>query len=154
MPFCGVHIKLNLKFLIFSTAEALGKIMELILFNMTSTCTIAIAFNLYVLEFNGQFIMQIMVAIIDLVIILWLTFAHFYLSERITCDLLEAGDCFYNSPWYRLKINQQKLLVIPIQRAQQEVRLKGLGIFECSLAGFLSVVVGIVSAHIEVNVAL
>lgn len=122
-----------------STTKSLGDVMKVILFNMTFTCIIAIAFNLYVVELNGTLNMQLSMALIDLAFVLGLTFAHFALSERISSELLEVGDHFYNSPWYRLKISQQKLLVLPIQRAHQEIRLKALNIFECSLPVFSSV---------------
>lgn len=113
--------------------------MQVILFNMTLTCVIAIAFNLYVFEMNASISYEMVVAFVDLGMVLFLTFAHFFLAEWITTDLLSIADLFYNSPWYRLKSQQQRLIALPIQRAQQEMRLRGLDIFECSLPIFGSV---------------
>lgn len=56
-----------------------------------------------------------------------------------TTDLLEIGDIFYNSAWYRLPIKEQRLLALPIQRSQREFRLSGLGFLDCSLAVYSSV---------------
>lgn len=55
------------------------------------------------------------------------------LSENITDDLFASGDLFYESPWYRLPPKLQKLYMLPIQRSQQEFRLSGFGIIECSM---------------------
>lgn len=122
-----------------SVAESLRSMMELILFNMTLTCTIVLAFNLLVVELNGTINLEIFVAFVDLGVVLGLTIGYYYPAEWITSDLLMIGDHFYESYWYRLPAHQQKLLVLPIQRAQRELRLKGLGLFECSLSVFLTV---------------
>lgn len=109
----------------------------MILFNVAFTCIIVIACNLLVIELNNQLNMEIIVAMVDLCVMLGITFAYFYLSEWITSDLFEIGDIFYNAPWSRLPIKQQKLFVLlPIQRAERGLRLKCLGLFECSLAVF------------------
>lgn len=60
-------------------------------------------------------------------------------SEKVTNDLFESGDLFYESPWYRLPVKLQKLYILPVQRSQKEFRLSGLGIIECSLGVFASV---------------
>lgn len=61
------------------------------------------------------------------------------LSENVTRDLFASGDLFYDSPWYQLAPNLQKLYALPILRSQREFRLTGLGIIECSLRVFASV---------------
>lgn len=114
--------------------------MELVLFNMATTCVIIIAFNLLVVELNDTFNMEAMIAFIDLYLMLGLTFAHFYLSEWITSDLSDIGDIFYNSPWYQLPLKQQTLMALPIQRAGRVFRLQCLGLCNCSLAIFASVI--------------
>lgn len=113
--------------------------VDAIVFNMTFTCIICIACNLFVLELNDSLNMDIAVALVDLAVVLGLTFAYFYLSEWISAYLLEIGDVFYDSLWYRWSLQQQRLLVLPIQRSQREFRLKSLGLFDCSLAFFASV---------------
>lgn len=114
--------------------------MEVKLFCITLECTIVLALNLYVLELNLTINMEAVIAFLLMFNVFSFSFSHFYLSERLTDDLVSIGDIFYNSPWYRLlPAKQQKLLVLPIQQAQREFRLKGLGIFICSLAAFSTV---------------
>lgn len=62
-----------------------------------------------------------------------------FLSENVTNTLEAIGDIFYNSAWYRLPPKQQELFIVPIQRAQINFRLSGIGIVECSLKVFLLV---------------
>lgn len=114
--------------------------MEVIIFNITLICAVVIACNLLVFELIDEMNIVMLAAIIDLSVVIAMTFAYFYLSERITSDLLEIDDIFYDSPWYRLPIKRQKLLVLPIQRAGRELRMTGLGLFDCSLAVFSKVI--------------
>lgn len=106
---------------------------------MVFTCIIGIAFNAFVIEISETFTLETFVAVADLCIVIGVTFAHFYLSEQVTSDLLAIADIFYNSTWYRLPARQQKLVVLPIQRADRDLRLNGLGMFECSLSVFATV---------------
>lgn len=122
-----------------SLVQSVCDMMEAILFNMIFTCTVVIAFNLFVIESSDGYNFEMIIAFIDLSFMVGLTFAYFYLSEWITTDLLEIGDIFYDSPWYRLPTKHQKLLTLPIQRAGRELRLTGLGLFDCSLAVFSGV---------------
>lgn len=100
---------------------------------------IVIALNLLVFELNESLNLEMIVALCNMVVMIGMIFAHFLLAEWITSDLLSIGDHFYKSAWFRLPVMRQKLLIVPIQRAQREVRLKGLGLFDCSLAVFSSV---------------
>lgn len=115
--------------------------MKVTLFNSTFTCVICIAFNLFVIELIESVNVEMMVAFIDIGFVIGLTFAYFYLAEWITSDLLSIGDHFYSSAWFQLPVKQQKLLALPIQQAQRELRLKGLGLFDCSLPVFSSVMI-------------
>lgn len=112
--------------------------MEFILFNITFTCVIVIACNLYVLETNALSLATI-VALVDMISIVGLTFTYSFWSDWITINLMDIGDIFYQSAWYRLPVKQQKRLVLPIQRAQRLICLRCLGLFDCSLPVFLSV---------------
>lgn len=120
-------------------ATSLSEVMKVILFNLTLTCVIVIALNLLVFELNESLNLEMIVALCNMVVMIGMIFAHFLLAEWITSDLLSIGDHFYKSAWFRLPVMRQKLLIVPIQRAQREVRLKGLGLFDCSLAVFSSV---------------
>lgn len=116
--------------------------MELIIFNITFTCIIVITCNLFVIETNDTLSFPIIVALCDMFSLVGLSFIYFYFSEQITFSLMEIGDFFYDSAWYRLPSKQQSHLVLPIQRAQREFRLRGLHLFNCSLPVFLSVCFG------------
>lgn len=114
--------------------------MTVIMFNVTLLCTIVIAFSLYVIESSGGLNFEINIAILDVCTLIALPFAYFYFSERITTNVSSIGDVFYHSPWYnRLTAKQQKLLVLALQRSQREVRLTGIGLFDCSLPMFSAV---------------
>lgn len=123
----------------FSLTESVSDMMEVTLFNITFTCIICIAFNLLAVELSESFSLELMVASSDIAVVIGITAVYYFHSEWITSDLLEIGDNFYNSTWYLLPVHQQRLLVLPIQRADREFRLKALGLFECSKAVFLSV---------------
>lgn len=112
---------------------------ESVLFTMMLMVTTGIAMNLFAIELNGVFSLQGLNAILASLFILMLMFGYCFASECVTSDLMEIGDIFYNSPWYRLPLKQQKLLTLPIQQAQREFRLSGLGLVDCSLEVFSSV---------------
>lgn len=62
-------------------------------------------------------------------------------SENLTTKSYEIGNItFLDLQWYNLSVSQQKLLVLPIARAQKTYRLEGFGIFDCSLEMFLKVI--------------
>lgn len=113
--------------------------MEMILFTMALSYTIVIALCLFAVELNELISIETLVAFINLIVVLVIMFIYCYLSEWVTSDLLEIGEIFYNSPWYELAVKEQQLLTLPIQRAHRVFRLKGLGLFECSLFVFSSV---------------
>lgn len=113
--------------------------MGMILFCMTFTCIVSIVFNLFVIELSGTLDLEAFSAVFNLSHTLALTFAYFYLAEWITSDLLDIEDIFYNSAWYRLPAKQQKLMVLPIQRAGRPLHMKCVGLFDCSLGSFTAV---------------
>lgn len=119
--------------------DSLCELMEWILFNTMFSCVIVIACNLFVIESNDALSYEIIVALIDTISLVGISSLYFYFSERITTNMSEIDNIFYHSAWYRLTPKQQSHLVLPIQRAQREFRLRGLGIFDCSLPVFLSV---------------
>lgn len=107
---------------------------------MTLSTTICIAFDLFAVELSDTLSLETVTAVTNLCVVLAIAFAYCYLSDWITADLLEIGNVFYSSPWYRLlSVKQQQLLVLPIQRANRLVRLRSLGLIDCSGAVFLSV---------------
>lgn len=114
-------------------------IMEVALFCMLLACSVIIALNLFALESNDLLSMGAAVSIDEFGTVLAMTFAHCYVSERITVALASVRGFFYASPWYELPVRLQRPLTLPIRRAAFEFRLKSLGLIDCSLATFLSV---------------
>lgn len=113
--------------------------MDVVSFMITAECSISIAFNLFVLEFIDNVVVKYM-AFLNISMNFEIVFAYFYLSERITTDLLSIGDLFYNSTWYQqLSAKQQKCLTVSMIRSQCEIRLTGFGIVDCSLITFSKV---------------
>lgn len=123
--------------------------MSFVLFVNTLTCVIVIAFSLTVVEMSESVNIALCVAIANLGGVLGITFVHFYPSEWITSDLLVIGDLFYESSWYCLPTKQQKLLMLPIQRAERDFRLKSLGLIDCSLVILGSVSVPVICLHLN-----
>lgn len=115
--------------------------MEAILFALTMISAVNMALNLLAFEIIDGISLEMMTAFMDLLIILNLTFAHYYLAERLTANLLEIGDIFYNSAWLQLPVKRQRLLVLSIERGHCVFRLRGLRLFDCSLDNFASVIV-------------
>lgn len=149
MPFCSTfdvepYENLRLSQQIFtnlycSAAKSLYLMMDIILFFVALDCSVVIACDLLVFEITNTIDADTIVVFFDIFLTLFMAFSYFYLSEWITTDLLEIGDHFYDSPWYRLPVKQQRLLMLPILRTERVFRLKGLGIFDCSLAVFSAV---------------
>lgn len=116
-----------------------GDIMSATIFYQLILCSIVTAVNLFAIYLNGLCRLESLIAFIDTISVLAPTFFYCKLSECITSDLHEVGDVFYNMPWYELPLEQQKLLVPTIQRAQRGVCLTGFGVVACSLPAFLKV---------------
>lgn len=120
-------------------SDALAEIMGLILFALTLLCTLDIALNLSAAESNNLLSLKMLYICANLLLVVMLAFVHSYLSERVTSDLLGIGEIFYSSAWYKFPVIHQRLMALPIERAQCEIRLKNLDLFDCSLAVFSSV---------------
>lgn len=122
----------------FSLAEEVNNVVELILFTMAFICIIVIAMSLFVVEIYGVSVEAIFASnAISFVLLVMFKYCH--LSEGLTTDMLEIADIFYESEWYRLPVKQQRLMTLPIGRAQREFRLSAMGLFDCSLAVYSSV---------------
>lgn len=114
--------------------------MSSVLFYQLVMCAAILAFNLYSLESNGiSTDLEVFSAIYEILMSTLPTFAYCYLSNKVTTRLLEVGDVFYGCVWYDLGVDQQKLFVSIIQRAQLDICFDGFGIIQCTLQSFSSV---------------
>lgn len=109
------------------------------LFFQLLVCAVSLAVYMIGIESNSNFSVSFLVSIVGLTDTILSTYAYCFLSEYVTYELSSIGDHFYNGAWYRLPVKQQQLFILPIQRAQLEFRINGLGIVECSLRVFASV---------------
>lgn len=122
--------------LLHSLATNTRRIFSEALFCQLLMCAATMAINLFALESSGLLSLRAISPIYQLLVILTTTFIYCYLSEALTTDLLEIGDLFYGIAWYRLPISAQSLLIPAIHHSQQEFRLKGAGLIDCSLFVF------------------
>lgn len=111
----------------------------MIFFTMTLMCAVVTAMCLLAVELNAALSLATVDAFINLLIVLAFMFGYCYYSECVAADVLAIGEIFFNSPWYRLPVGRQKLVMLPIQRAQRTCRFRCCGLFECSMAVFSSV---------------
>lgn len=111
--------------------------MKGILFFQLLSCVTNAAFALFALDLTlGELNFDTLITIMSTINVLSSTFIYCYFADGVTSDLLEIGDIFYNSLWYKLPLREQKLLFLPIQRAQKEFRLDGFGMVYCTLETF------------------
>lgn len=114
--------------------------MQSILFYQLVNCGIFIAFGLFGMdqslrEINFDTFMCLAALICALIPI----FIYCYHADGLSEDLLEIGDIFYATKWYKLSNQEQKIMMLPIQRAQRIFRLNGYKVIDCSLETFLTV---------------
>lgn len=111
-----------------------------VLFYQLLVCAVIIAFNMFAL----QSILVIhdlhsVVSITELTSTVIPTYIYCWLSDNFTADLADIGETFYSSTWFKMPVKYQRLLIMPIMISQNEVRLSGFGMIDCSLNVFLAV---------------
>lgn len=99
-------------------------------------CAASTAVSLFALEANGIFNIHAIPSVYDIIVALAMTFVYCYLSEGLTLNLCDVGNSFYGVAWNRSPVKVQALFMLPIQHSQQEFRLKGAGLVDCSLIVF------------------
>lgn len=57
-------------------------------------------------------------------------------ADKLTQEASEVADAMYNTAWYDMPVEQQKMLLLPIARSQKLIRLTGFGIYTYSLQNF------------------
>lgn len=123
-----------------SAAKKSRYIMQGVIFYQLVTCVVFIAFSLFGFDQTVRsFNLNTSVCLLSLISAVTPTFIYCYYAESVTVDLLKIGDIFYESTWYELTYQEQKLLIPPIQRAQRVFRMNGYGLIDCSLGIFASV---------------
>lgn len=123
-----------------SFSKYIRVIMSESLFCQLCICAVVTAINLYALEVSGISSVHAITSFYDLNITLLTTFVFCYFSEKLSSDLYDISEIFYNSIWYQLPAKQQILIIFAIQHSQRQFRLSGFGIIDCSLGTFFTVI--------------
>lgn len=121
-------------------------IMTAPVFFELSTCIICTVLELLTVD---QSIHDERFVLFDVTIITSITILGLHLSivfilclygEALSAQSLQVTNIIYsNLLWYKLPVQQQQILNMPIRRAQKIFRLKGYGIFDCSMELYLKV---------------
>lgn len=114
-------------------------IISIGLFFQLLVCATSLAIYMIAIASNPTPTMNFFIMLIGLSLTISSASVFCYFSENLTTSLEVIGDVFYDFAWYRLPSRQQGLIKLPIQRAQINFRLTGLGIIECSLGVLLKV---------------
>lgn len=109
------------------------------LFFQLLACAILLAIFMVGMSGNRISSLDFILAAYFAMMVMSSTYGYSYFSEKVTSDLASIGEAFYQSNWYECPVNQQKIYIVSIQRAQNEFRTKGLGLVECSLRVYSSV---------------
>lgn len=129
-------------------ADEMHAIVNGVIFFVILACSAIVAFNLFALESNEALSMETTIAMYDMGSVLAVTFLYCYLSDNVTQSLLTVSDAFYYSTWYKGALRRDGIyLIVPIQRAQREVRLVAFNLIECSLMVFLRVGANAIENH-------
>lgn len=110
-----------------------------ILFNQLIVCVLFLVLRLLSLDQSVKFDLVLITNLIGLAEHLVICFVYCNFSENVTQISVGVVDVMYDSTWYTLPINFQKLLILMLMRSEKEFRLKGAGMIDCSLATFLAV---------------
>lgn len=111
-----------------------------------STCIICTVLELLTIDQKIQnerfvvFDVTIITSITLLGVHLSIVFILCFYGEELSAQSFQVTNIIYsNLLWYKLPVQKQRFLDIPIRRAQKIFRLKGYGIFDCSMELFLKV---------------
>lgn len=69
-----------------------------------------------------------------------LNFTLCYYADKLTEEASGIADAMYNTDWYEMPAQQQKLLLLPICRSQKLIQLTGGGFYTYSLQNFARIV--------------
>lgn len=102
--------------------------MSGVLFSLLIVCAVITALSLFGLQTNDWISYDTVVSVYEMFGVVVAAFIYCYLSSHVTTYLLDASDIFiYDCKWFMLPAHQQKLIILPMQRAQREFYFNGLG---------------------------
>lgn len=125
----------------FRVMKNIGELMSGILFNQLFSCILFLALMLFSMDQSKTFDTSMILGLQSLVTYLMIGYLYCRLSENMTEKCFEIGDVVYNNLfWYKMSVNERKCIMFIIRQSQKEFRLKGLGMINCSLATYLTVI--------------
>lgn len=104
-------------------------------------CAVFIAVVLSSLDEQiNKFAVEVLVVnLFSLLLELLLNYFSCAYAQEVTTHAAELAEMAYTSQWYRLSMEQQRIVQFIIFRAQEPFYLNGYQIFMCSMATFLAV---------------
>lgn len=115
-------------------------IMSAALFYDLLVCAVVIALCSFQFITNDLLTNDTIVSMLESVYVTILSYILCNLSDGVTSKLDEIEEIFYGIKWYRLPSKHAKLIILPMQRSQLKFYFTGLGLVNCSLVVFLSVI--------------
>lgn len=137
-PLTNAILNSNPKILFYRLMTKIEDLMSAILFFQLLMYVIFIALSLLAV-YQAQINTSLLFDFECLGLYTAYTFLFCLSSENLTQNSMDVGNVAYNSTWYCMPINERKAIILIILRSQQEFRLDGLGMFECSFVTFSQV---------------
>lgn len=120
--------------------ENIQRILSGSFFFQMTVCAVFIAIVLSALDDNLKKItFDVVINLFCLLLELQLNFFSCAYATAVTTNAADIGDIIYTSEWYRLSIEQQKIVQFIIYRTEEPFYLKGYKIFTCSMETFQAV---------------
>lgn len=123
----------------FRLANRTSRIMSAFLFYQLLFSAMSTGLFLVAIDFDHLLTVATICSIEGVLCLLASTFIFCSMSEHLTSTLLSIGDIFYERAWYRMSVKHQQIIILAIHRSQMKFRLMGLGMIECSLSVYTSV---------------
>lgn len=112
-----------------------------ILFSALLSFVLFLTLNFFAFDQSSVINMTTIVNLAGFLTYLTLGYTYCYFSENITANSFKIGYDAYNSKWTEMTTREQKAIMLAIGRSQKEFRLSGLGLIDCSMMTFLSVII-------------
>lgn len=117
------------------------------LFYELAGCIVCLVFELMSIEqsiHEHKFGAAIILSVVTLGGYITMLYVICFYADNLSSRSAEvAGIMSGDLMWYKLTIQQQKMMCIIIRRAQKNFTLNGYGIFDCSMEVFLNVIMTI-----------
>lgn len=127
--------------------ENICDLMSVVIFIILLSCVLLLVLTLLSLDQLTVVDFNLLYSLHSLLHYLLICYVYCHFSEIITAKSFEICYVVYSSLWYEMSVEQQKAIILIIQRSQKEFRLTGLGLVDCSLTTFTSVTIHFYTSH-------